>query len=96
MGRRQGSSGTPAGCGFGAVSTIITSMTVQPGQCYGGVEDDAPSGSGSSVTVTETNATNLTGIFGQRVSTVTWYYAITPFPPTSSPASRRRAGLHDL
>ena len=62
---------TPAGGGFGAGSTIITSITTQPGQCYVVVEDDAPSGSGSDVTVTETNVSNLTGIFGQRVSTVT-------------------------
>jgi hypothetical protein len=71
---------TPAGGGFGVGSTIITSITIQPGECYVVVEDDAPSGSGSDVTVTETNASNLTSITGQRISTVTGITTITPDP----------------
>jgi hypothetical protein len=59
---------TPAGGGFGAGSSIITSKTIQPGECFVVVEDQAGSGSGSDVTVTETSA-GLQSISGVRIST---------------------------
>jgi len=59
-----------AGAGFGSNHTSISPVTIQPGTCVVVAEDDAPSGSGSNVTVTESPATNLTGVAGVRVSTV--------------------------
>jgi len=59
-----------AGAGFGSNHTSISPVTIQPGTCVVVAEDDAPSGSGSNVTVTESPATNLTGVAGVRISTV--------------------------
>jgi hypothetical protein len=61
---------SPAGGGFGANHTAISPVTIQPGTCVVVAEDDAASGSGSNVTVTESPATNLTGVAGVRISTV--------------------------
>ena len=61
---------SPAGGGYGANHTALSTVTIQPGTCVVVAEDDAPSGSGSDVTVTESPATNLTGIAGVRISTV--------------------------
>jgi len=59
---------TPAGAGYGANHTFVSPVTVQPGTCVVVAEDDAASGSGSNVTVTESPAANLTGIAGVRIS----------------------------
>ena len=61
---------SPAGGGYGDNHTALSAVTIQPGECVVVAEDDAPSGSGSDVTVTESPATNLTGIAGVRISTV--------------------------
>jgi len=61
---------SPAGAGYGSNHTALSTVTIQPGACVVVAEDDAPSGSGSNVTVEESPATNLTGIAGVRVSTV--------------------------
>jgi hypothetical protein len=59
---------TPAGAGYGANHTSVSPVTVQPGTCVVVAEDDAASGSGSNVTVTESPAASLTGIAGVRIS----------------------------
>ena len=58
---------SPAGNGYGANHTALSTVTIQPGACVVVAEDDALSGSGSNVTVTESPATNLTGIAGVRI-----------------------------
>ena len=60
-----------AGTGSTGFTIVSSPITIQPNTCIVVVEDDSPSGAGSDVTVTETNASNLTSITGQRISTVT-------------------------
>jgi len=73
---------SPAGAGYGGNHTALSTVTIQPGACIVVAEDDAPSGSGSNVTVTESPATNLTGIAGVRISTVAGITTIdTPTNP---------------
>jgi len=62
---------TDAGTGSTGFTTVSSPITIQPNTCIVVVEDDSPSGAGSNVTVTETNASNLTSITGQRISTAT-------------------------
>jgi hypothetical protein len=62
---------TNAGTGSTGFTIVSSPITIQPNTCVVVVEDDSPSNAGSNVTVTETNASNLTSITGQRVSTVT-------------------------
>jgi hypothetical protein len=62
---------TNAGTGSTGFTIVSSPITIQPNTCVVVVEDDSPSNAGSNVTVTETNASNLTSITGQRISTVT-------------------------
>jgi len=62
---------TNAGTGSTGFTIVNSPITIQPNTCVVVVEDDSPSNAGSNVTVTETNASNLTSITGQRISTAT-------------------------
>ena len=62
---------TNAGTGSTGFTVVSSPITIQPNTCVVVVEDDSPSNAGSNVTVTETNASNLTSITGQRISTAT-------------------------
>jgi hypothetical protein len=66
----------PAGTTQGDVHSALATVTIPAGSCVVVAADNAPSGRGTDVTVTETNAANLTGITGARISTVTGSSAI--------------------